>query len=146
MSVTLSPGQASALPSSLRNSIYSSLLSSGGIRNIESTLTQLLQTTGFQASLRTYITELFRTGQATSAPEAYTLAMNRIKECMAEGGKNGQKAGVNGTNGTNGTNVSNGDGDDGREVGDLRLPSQVVIEGSKCVKRELEKIVEIEME
>lgn len=143
MSVTLSPGQASALPSSLRNSIYSSLLSSGGIRNIESTLTQLLQTTGFQASLRAYITELFRTGQATSAPEAYTLAMNRIKECMAEGGKEGQKAGANGTNGTN---VSNGDGDDGREVGDLRLPSEVVSEGGKCVRRELEKIVEIEME
>ena len=140
MSVTLSPGQASALPSSLRNSIYSSLLSSGGIRNIESTLTQLLQTTGFQASLRAYITELFRTGQATSAPEAYTLAMNRIKECMAEGGKDGQKSGVNGTNGTN------GDGDDGRGVGDLRLPSEVVSEGSKCVKRELEKIVEIETE
>ena len=132
MSITMSPAQASTLPSDLRNSIYSSLLSSGGIRSIESTLTQLLQTTGFQASLRAYITELFRTGQATTANEAYTLAMNRIKECMAEGGGK-----------TNGHVNGDGDGDD---LGNLRLPTEVVTEGTRVVRRELEKVVEIEMD
>ncbi|KAF2999730.1 hypothetical protein E8E13_004123 [Curvularia kusanoi] len=129
----MSPGQASALPSSLRNSIYSTLLSTGGIRNIESSLTQLLQTSGFQASLRAYITDLFRTGQATTANEAYDLAMARIRECMAEGEKETGRNGVN------------GDGDDA-EAGDLRLPSQVVQQGSRVVKKELEKVVVIEMD
>ncbi|KAF2632920.1 hypothetical protein BU25DRAFT_444919 [Macroventuria anomochaeta] len=138
MSVTMSPAQASALPSDLRNSIYSSLLSSGGIRTIESTLTQLLQTSGFQASLRAYITELFRTGQATTANEAYSLAMNRIKVCMAEG------AGAEKDGGRANGHV-NGDGEE-TEVGDLRLPSEVVGEGTKVVRRELERVVEIKME
>jgi hypothetical protein len=132
MSITMSPAQASTLPSDLRNSIYSSLLSSGGIRSIESTLTQLLQTTGFQASLRAYITDLFRTGQATTANEAYTLAMNRIKECMAEEGAK-----------TNGHVNGDGEADD---LGNLRLPPEVVTEGSRVVRRELEKVVEIEMD
>lgn len=134
MSITMSPAQASALPSDLRNSIYSSLLSSGGIRNIESTLTQLLQSTGFQASLRAYITDLFRTGQATTANEAYDLAMTRIKECMADGA---EKSGAN--------EHVNGDGEV-EDLGDLELPTEVVTEGSKVVRRELEKVVEIEMD
>lgn len=129
MSIPLTPQQASALPSTLRNSIYSSLLSSGGIRSIESTLTQLLQSSGFQAQLRGYITELFRTGRATTAHEAYTLAMNRIKECMREG------AAINGH--------SSGDDEAG---GDLRIPDSVVREGSKVVRRELERVVDIEMD
>jgi hypothetical protein len=127
MTIPLTPAQASALPSALRNSIYSSLLSSGGIRNIEATLTQLLQSSGFQAHLRAYITELFRTGQATTAHEAYTLAVNRIKECMRE------------------SPAANGGDDDG--VGaDLRLPDHVIREGSKVVRRELERVVDIDMD
>ncbi|KAF3053858.1 hypothetical protein E8E11_011236 [Didymella keratinophila] len=129
MAIPLTPTQASALPSSLRNSIYASLLSSGGIRSIESTLTQLLQSSGFQAQLREYITELFRTGQATTAHEAYVLAMNKIKECMREGVA------------TNGH--SSGDEEGG---GDLRVPESVVREGSKVVRRELERVVDIEMD
>lgn len=121
MSVTMSPAQASTLPASLRNSIYSTLLSSGGIRSIESTLTQLLQSSGFQASLRAYITDLFRTGQATTANEAFNLAMTRIKECMAEEGDGGEEG-----------------------EGDLRLPDGVVKEGSRVVRRELERVVVIE--
>ncbi|OSS44684.1 hypothetical protein B5807_10583 [Epicoccum nigrum] len=133
MSVIMSAGQASALPSSLRNSIYSTLLSTGGIRNIESALVQLLQTSGFQYHLRVYITDLFRTGQATTANEAYDLAMARIRECMAEGERETGRSGVN--------------GDDGEvEAGDLRLPSEVVREGSRVVKRELERVVVIETE
>jgi hypothetical protein len=129
MSVTISAGQASALPSALRNSIYSTLLSTGGIRNIESALIQLLQTSGFQHHLRAYITELFRTGQATTANEAYQLAMARIRECWADGER--ETAG----NGIFGEVV---------EAQDLRLPSELVREGSRVVKRELERVVIIE--
>lgn len=132
MSVAISPGQASALPSALRNNIYSTLLSTGGIRNIESALIQLLQTSGFQQQLRDYITDLFRTGQATTANEAYELAMARIRECMAAGERETGRNGVN------------GDGDGVVEPLDLRLPSEVVREGSRVVKRELERVVVIQ--
>ena len=138
--IPLSQPQATALPSTLRNSIYSTLLSSGGIRTIESSLTQLLQSSGFQATLRAYVTDLFRTGQATTANEAYALAMNRIKECMAEGEKGAARP--NGANGVNGT----GDEGEAGEGADLRLPAEVVREGSKVVRRELERVVEIEVE
>lgn len=132
MSIPMTPAQASALPSSLRNSIYSTLLSSGGIRTIESSLTQLLQSTGFQAALRAYITDLFRTGQATTANEAFHLAMTRIKECMAERGE--------------GENGNDTEREKERELGDLRLPDVVVREGSRVVKRELERVVVMEVE
>ena len=132
MSVTISAGQASALPASLRNSIYSTLLSTGGIRNIESALIQLLQTSGFQQQLRDYITDLFRTGQATTANEAYELAMALIRECMAAGERESGRNGVI------------GDGDGVVEPLDLRLPSEVVREGSRVVKRELERVVVIQ--
>lgn len=125
--LALTPAQASTLPSPLRNSIYAHLLSSGGIRTIEATLTQLLQTTGFQASLRAYMTDLFRTGQATSAPEAYELAMRRIRVCMAEAEENG--------------------GENGDDAGwDLKLPDKVIKEGGRVVRRELERVVEIDVE
>ncbi|KAH6642086.1 hypothetical protein C7974DRAFT_408671 [Boeremia exigua] len=129
---TLTPPQAAALPANLRNSIYSSLLSSGSIRTIESTLTQLLQSTGFQAALRAYITDLFRTGQATTANEAFGLAMGRVRECMAEGAE-----GANG-----GERNGSGDGEEGA----LRVPDEVVKEGCKVVRRELERVVVIEMD
>ncbi|KAF9700817.1 hypothetical protein EKO04_001935 [Ascochyta lentis] len=149
MAIPLSPTTATALPSNLRNNIYSSLLSSGGIRNIETTLTQLLQTTGFQASLRAYITDLFRTGQATTANEAYALAMERVRECVVEEGedkeKERKKKKVNG--GVNGGGEDEGSGSgSGSEVVELRLPREIVVEGTKCVRRELEKVVQIDVE
>ncbi|KAJ4984881.1 hypothetical protein SVAN01_09665 [Stagonosporopsis vannaccii] len=128
MSVSLDPARATALPAPLRNSIYSALLSSGGIRNIESTLTQLLQSSGFQAQLRSYITDLFRTGQATTANDAYAIAMARVRACMV--GQVGR------------------DADDGERDGhvDLSIPHVVVKEGSRVVRRELERVVVIEAE
>lgn len=125
MTVPLTPAQSTALPSPLRNSIYSALLSSGSIRTIESTLTQLLQQTGFQAALRAYITDLFRTGQATTAGEAFAIAMGRVRECMGESGE--------------------GSGEEEGE-GELRLPEVVVKEGSRVVRRELERVVVLEMD
>ena|SRR5690242_10213044 len=129
MSISIPPARASALPSALRNSIYSALLSSGGIRSIESTLTQLLQSTGFQAQLRAYITDLFRTGQATTARDAYGLAMERVRACMAAG-----------------TTENSGDSDDKDSDMELKIPPQVVKEGSRVVRRELERVVMIEAE
>ncbi|KAF2851419.1 hypothetical protein T440DRAFT_394556 [Plenodomus tracheiphilus IPT5] len=147
--IPITPAQATTgISLSLRNNIYSALLSGPGIRNIEATLDESLRSTGFRDNLKTYITYLFRSGQATTAEEAYRLAMERIKEDMAEqhGGSHG--TGENGN--SNGNGSVNGSGDGG-EVGegpevDLKVPKEVVSRGTKIVMRELEKVCEISYE
>ncbi|CAO2655284.1 Nn.00g103480.m01.CDS01 [Neocucurbitaria sp. VM-36] len=127
----------SGISQELRNSIYSALLSEGGIRNIESTLDEQLRASGFKDELKRYITDLFRTGQATSAEEARNLAMERIREQTRPGQTNGS------TNGTNGT--SNGSVD-GSEDYKLKIPDEAVKEGTKSVMKELEKVCDITYE
>ena len=128
--IPISTTQAqTTLSPDLRNNIYSALLSSSGIRAIESTLDETLRTTGFRDALKTYITQLFRSGQATTAEEAYRLAMGRIK-MQAE---------------AKGEVEVNGNGDAEEEV-DLRIPKEVVDKGTKVVLRELEKVCEITYE
>lgn len=74
---------------------------------------------------------MFRTGQATTAHEAYTLAMTRIRESMRD-------AAAAPTNG----HAS----EDEVAAADLRIPDTVVREGSKVVRRELERVVDIDMD
>lgn len=126
-SITLVTSEATNhISRDLRNNIYSALLSGDGIRNIEATLDRQLAESGFKDELRRYVTELFRTGQATSVDEAKGMAMERIRSQMDEG-----KDGVNGrSNGYEG------------EYG-LKIPRKAVVEGTRSVRRELEKVCEI---
>ena len=79
-SISVSTTQAqSGISQDLRNNIYSALLSGDGIRNIESTLDESLRVSGFKDALRAYITDLFRSGQATTCEEARNLAMQKIR-------------------------------------------------------------------
>ena len=127
----------SGISRDLRNNIYSALLSGPGIRNIEATLDESLRSSGFKDALRAYITELFRSGQATTCEEARNLAMQRIRDQMRDGGKQG----------TNGTQDDHGEGaqDDALEY-DLRIPKTAIDAGAKTVMKELEKICEITYE
>lgn len=129
----------SGISRDLRNNIYSTLLSGPGIRNIEATLDESLRSSGFKDALRAYITELFRSGQATTCEEARNLAMQRIREQMRDGGKQS-------TNGTQDDHV-NGEGaqEDALEV-DLRIPKAAIDAGAKSVIKELEKVCEITYE
>ncbi|KAF2825972.1 hypothetical protein CC86DRAFT_382936 [Ophiobolus disseminans] len=117
----------------LRNNIYSALLSGDGIRNIESILDRQLAESGFKDELRRYVTELFRSGQAATVDEAKVLAMDRIRQQMADDQTNG----TNGANGTNGNHV------DDSNLYDLKIPHKAIVEGTKSVRRELEKVCDI---
>lgn len=152
----------SAISLQLRNNIYSALLSGPGIRAIETTLDEALRSTGFRDNLRTYITFLFRSGQATTAEEAYNLAMHRIKDAMADATAS---ATANGdadvdttttttttiTNGVNGATTTTTAADDEPTPQSaeappnvsLKIPNEVVARGTKVVMRELAKVCEI---
>jgi hypothetical protein len=123
------------ISSELRNNIYSALLSGDGIRNIEGTLDRQLAESGFKDELRRYVTDLFRSGQATTVDEARTLAMEKIKQ--QQWGETDQGNGSNGINGTNGTH-----GEDFQKY-ELKIPCKAIVEGTKSVRKELEKICDI---
>ncbi|CBX96725.1 hypothetical protein IAQ61_005412 [Plenodomus lingam] len=144
MAVQITPTQAtSGISLSLRNNIYSALLSGPGIRNIEATLDECLRSSGFRDNLKTYITHLFRSGQATTAEEAYKLAIEKIKEAMADLDPSATT--------TNGNDANHGSANPDDAAGEglnvhLNIPKEVVTKGTKVVLRELEKICEITYE
>lgn len=141
MSVSVTTSQAqSGISQELRNNIYSALLSGDGIRNIETTLDECLRSTGFRDNLKTYITFLFRSGQATTAEEAYRLAMDKIREHMRDASAELS----NGTNGTHGSTNGNGDAADA-DV-DLKIPKEAISKGTKVVMKELEKVCDMTYE
>jgi hypothetical protein len=132
-SVTLVTSEAqNHLSLDLRNNIYSALLSGEGIRNIESTLDRQLAESGFKDELRRYVTELYRSGQASTVDQVRVLAMDKIRQQM----RDEQANGTNGVNGTNGNHV------DSNEY-DLQIPRKAMVEGTKSVRKELEKVCEI---
>ncbi|KAH7371046.1 hypothetical protein BKA66DRAFT_425039 [Pyrenochaeta sp. MPI-SDFR-AT-0127] len=136
VSITTDQAQ-SGISQEFRNNIYSALLSEGGIRNIESTLDEQLRASGFKDELKRYITDLFRSGQATTAEEARNLAMERIKEQMRSASS---ESSTNGTTELNG--ISNGISEDAGDY-KLKIPDAAVKEGTKTVMKELEKVCEI---
>ncbi|KAH7067539.1 hypothetical protein BKA63DRAFT_119670 [Paraphoma chrysanthemicola] len=134
--VSMSASEAqNHISANLRNNIYSALLSGDGIRNIEGTLDRQLAESGFKDELRRYVTDLFRSGQASTVDEARTLAMEKIKQ--QQRGEDDQSNGTNGVNGTNGTH-----GDDFEKY-ELKIPTKAIVEGTKTVRKELEKICDV---
>ncbi|KAF2279958.1 uncharacterized protein EI97DRAFT_454899 [Westerdykella ornata] len=137
--IPLSPAQAHTLSNETRNELYSALLSSTGILNIEATLTHELQRSGWLDSLKQYITQLLRTGEATTVDQIMAKVREKTGlEALAGEHMNGGGAATNGVNGVNGVN--------GHEAGeglDLKIPIQALAEGSKTIRRELEKVCEI---
>ncbi|KAL6703532.1 hypothetical protein ACN47E_009557 [Coniothyrium glycines] len=135
--ISLTAAQAqSGISQDLRNNIYSALLSYGGIRNIESTLDETFRTTGFHDALKAYITDLLRSGQATTAEEARNMAMAKIQESM----RDAPKPLTNGANVSSSGGSVNGDGGD--EV-DLRIPNEAITKGVKSIQAELRKVCDI---
>jgi hypothetical protein len=137
--ITMSSTTAqSTLPPTLRNDIFSALLSGSGIRTIESTLDHEMATSGFKSNLKAYITHLLRAGECTTFDEVMIRVNAKIRQDT-----NTDADGSNGVNG--GANGVNGHGKEGDEY-DLKLPDRVVNEGVKRVESELEKICEITVE
>lgn len=147
--IPVSPAQANNVSDELRNSIYSHLLSGTGIRNIEATLTHELQRSGFLDNLTQYVTQLVRSGEATTVPEI--MAKVREKMDLTRAPFTGQSnsssetattttattnGAVNGVNGASALNGTNGDID-------LRIPTRAITQGVKTVREELDKVCDI---
>ena len=94
-----------------------------------------MRVSGFKDALRAYITDLFRSGQATTCEEARNLAMQKIREQTRGLGED--------SNGVNGT--TNANGESGEEV-DLKIPKSAIDAGAKTVMKELEKVCDITYE
>jgi hypothetical protein len=131
----------SGISRELRNNIYSALLSGDGIRNIESTLDESLRASGFKDNLRAYITDVFRSGQATTCEEARELAMAKIREQTRGAG-----ASTNGNSSSNGVNSTNGNGEDAASDINLQIPKTTIDTGAKTIMKELHKVCEITYE
>jgi len=114
---------------SLQNQLTAGLVTNGSIPVIQSALLHELQASGWTAHLRAYITQLMRSGECTK----YDDIMDKVLE-EAMKGVNAEKAKTNGAVATTGKPVE----------GDLKMPENVVKEGIKVVKKELEKICEVQ--
>lgn len=133
--VALTPAQAENLSHDMRNEIYSALLSGTGIVNIESTLAHELQRSGWLANLRQYVTQLLRSGEASTIEEI----MVKVREKIAlDPSAQSNGTATNGANGVNGAN-----GHDSPENIDLKIPSHAIMEGTKTVRAELEKVCDV---
>ncbi|EOA87323.1 uncharacterized protein SETTUDRAFT_171506 [Exserohilum turcica Et28A] len=135
----------SGISRDLRNNIYSALLSGPGIRNIEATLDESLRSSGFKDALRAYITELFRSGQATTCEEARNLAMQRIREQTRD---LDSKRRTNALADDAANGLANGTAPDTEDAldFDLKIPKSAIDAGAKTVMKELEKVCEITYE
>ncbi|KAG8631036.1 hypothetical protein KVT40_000176 [Elsinoe batatas] len=112
---------------SLQNQITGALIANGSIPTIQSSLLHELQASGWTTTLRNYVVALVRSGECTK----YDELMDRVLEESMKGLGDRTRA-------TNGNTSSNKSGQE------LRIPDSAIKEGIKVVKRELEKVCEVE--
>ncbi|KAI9698790.1 MAG: hypothetical protein M1836_003900 [Candelina mexicana] len=126
-SVSIPPTVPSPLPSQLRSDINSALLTSGGIDRIHNELVSSLQASGWTEALRLFALEQFREGGKTTFEDIMDTVMREAissEEGEMGKGKGKGKARV-------------------EERKRLKVPDEVVKEGLRVVRRELEEIVEL---
>lgn len=132
--VAMSSDQAQdRLPDPVRSNIYSALMQSHGIPNIEDTLNHQMQATGFKAVLVAYINHLLRNEGVTSFPDIMDKVETKILHDTQQARSKDAANGVNGVN---------GHANDSDEY-NLALPASVTKEGTKAVVKELEKVIDI---
>lgn len=103
----------------VQDEINLALAQNGGFKRIREALKQRLDETGWSQDLREYCTALFRSGEATTYPEAHAIIMGRIQ------------AGSAAANGTS----------NGVPAPDLSIPISAQEGGAEAVKKELRQIV-----
>ncbi|KAF4551183.1 Hypothetical protein D9617_14g076400 [Elsinoe fawcettii] len=114
---------------SLQNQITGALIANGSIPTIQASLLHELQASGWTTTLRNYVVALVRSGECTK----YDELMDKVLEEALKGVTDRTRATTNG-NATNGNKP-------GQE---LRIPDSAIKEGIKVVKKELEKVCEVE--
>lgn len=114
---------------SVEGQIVGALIANGSIPRIQESLLHELQASGWTTKLRAFVTDLMRGGEATRFDDL----MERVLEEAMKGVDGERTRNVNGTT-TNGN----------RPGQELRIPDAAVKEGIKVVRRELEKVCEVE--
>ncbi|KAF1994940.1 hypothetical protein P154DRAFT_526732 [Amniculicola lignicola CBS 123094] len=130
-----------------RNDVYSNLVSNGGIRAIESSWEQTLQSIGWFDRFEAYTRHLLRTGEATTMDQVWAKVDAKIKESPALSRTNGAN-GVNGHSNSNGNSNGNGSGngtltDSDTDEFDLRIPDDTLKAMVKATRGELDKFVQV---
>jgi hypothetical protein len=108
-------GASSGVDPQLQSDITRALIQNGGIKHIQDSIRQALDEEGWSQDLREYATRLFRSGEATTYPEAE----KKIYQLINSGAK-GTTAGV--------------------ADPDLRLPQSAKERGVEVVKKELQGV------
>ncbi len=97
-----------------RDQVVLALRDNGGLNRIQSIMRQRLDESGWTEDLKKYITELFRSGKATTYDEAHALVMKRVN------------------------------GDEGASAAltpELTIPDDAKLGGAEAVKKELREVV-----
>ena len=119
-------GTAAAYNPTTQDSITMALLQSGGVVRIQRTFQERLDETGWTQALRTYVENLFRSGEVTT----YDQALKKVSDRIAlQGPEDDTKS--NGVNGVGG-------------AADLTIPREAAKDAAVVVKKELAEVVKIE--
>ncbi|EME48783.1 hypothetical protein DOTSEDRAFT_67732 [Dothistroma septosporum NZE10] len=119
-------GTASAYNPTTQDSITMALLHNGGVARIQRTFQERLDETGWTQALRTYVENMFRSGEVTTYDQALKKVSDRIS---LQGAEDDTK--TNGANGVGGT-------------ADLTIPREAAKDAAEVVKKELAQVVKIE--
>lgn len=122
-------GSSSYGADSLQNQITGALIANGSIPTIQTALLHELQASGWTTYLRTYVTQLVRSGECTK----YDEIMDKVLEESLKGITGDRTRAVNG-------NTVNPN----RPGQEMRIPDAAIKEGVKVVRKELEAVCELE--
>ena len=123
------PKAYKSLPPSTQAALTAALLSANSVPRIESALAQALSESGWTANMRTYITQLVRSGECVS----YADVMKRVMAAVRADEDGGVKVLVNG-----GLAEKDGPG--------VGLPVDVLKEGVRAVRGEVEKVCDLRVD
>lgn len=112
-----------------QNQINAALIQSGSIPTIQNKLLYELQASKWTANLRSFITELMRSGQVTRYDDIMDRILQETNKGVAAGG--GKGAG------------GKGDAADNGQGGSLDIPEAAIVECVRVIKEELEKVAHV---
>ncbi|KAK4636230.1 hypothetical protein CLAFUW4_01733 [Fulvia fulva] len=119
-------GTAAAYNPTTQDTIMMALLQNGGVARIQRTFQERLDETGWTQALRTYVENMFRSGEVTTYDQALKKVSDRIS---LQGAEDDTKS--NGVNGVGGAS-------------DLTIPREAANDAAESVKKELAQVVKIE--
>ncbi len=125
------------LPPQTVSLLSSALMSTNGTARIESALAQELATAGWIASVRAMVTALVRSGECTT----YEEVMGRVRGAIRAQGTTGdaKRASSVVVNGGEARVLPEG-------VGGVAVPREVVVEGMRMVRSEVERVCELRVD